>query len=65
MTKVRAKFTCTSIEDQPEFESKSVTFFPVIEGSEENKSFSNTLLQDRFNYKYPMKQKLLMLLKKE
>lgn len=40
MAIVRAKFECVGIEDQPEFESKSVSFSPVIDGSEENKSFS-------------------------
>lgn len=40
MAKVRAKFECVGIEDQPENESKSVSFSPVINGSDENKSFS-------------------------
>lgn len=40
MNNVRAKFTCVGIEDQPEFQQKNVSFFPVSEGSEENKSFS-------------------------
>jgi hypothetical protein len=40
MEKVRAKFTCNGINDNPLNEYKSVTFTPVISGSEENKSFS-------------------------
>jgi len=40
MAKVRAKFECVGIEDQPDYESKSVSFSPVINGSDENKSFS-------------------------
>jgi hypothetical protein len=40
MTKVRAKFECVGIDDQPKCESKNVSFTPVISGSEENKSFS-------------------------
>ena len=40
MKKVRAKFECVGIEDQPDYESKSVSFSPVIDGSDENKSFS-------------------------
>jgi len=40
MAKVRAKFECVGIEDQPDCESKSVLFSPVINGSDENKSFS-------------------------
>lgn len=40
MTKVRAKFTCNNIKNQPEYECKSVSFTPVTYGSEENKSFS-------------------------
>ena len=40
MSKVRAKFECVGIEDQPDNEMKSVSFSPVIDGSEENKSFS-------------------------
>lgn len=40
MPKVRAKFECTSVVNQPEYESKSVSFSPVINGSDENKSFS-------------------------
>lgn len=37
---VRAKFECVGIEDQPDYESKSVSFSAVINGSDENKSFS-------------------------
>jgi hypothetical protein len=40
MSKVRAKFECVGITDSPEFEQKEVEFTPVLEGSEENKSFS-------------------------
>lgn len=40
MTKVRAKFECVGIEDQPDYEQKLVRFSPVIEGSDENKSFA-------------------------
>ena len=40
MTKVRAKFVCTSVEDQPTYEQKVVSFSAVISGSEENKSFA-------------------------
>lgn len=40
MSQVRAKFTCTGITDNPEYQSKSVSFMPVTDGSEENKSFS-------------------------
>lgn len=40
MSKVRAKFVCTGIVDYPKAEQKHVSFTPVIEGSEENKSFS-------------------------
>lgn len=40
MNKVRAKFVCIAVQDQPEFESKSVQLIPVTDGSEENKSFS-------------------------
>lgn len=38
--KVRAKFYCASITDYPENEIKAVDFWPVVDGSEENKSFS-------------------------
>jgi hypothetical protein len=37
---VRAKFACTYIQDNPEYENKTVNFTPVVSGSEENKSFS-------------------------
>lgn len=40
MSQVRAKFVCTGIQDYPENEQKNVMFSPVINGSEENKSFS-------------------------
>lgn len=40
MKKVRAKFVCTCVEDQPTYEQKVVSFSPVISGSEENKSFA-------------------------
>ena len=38
--KVRSKFVCVSVEDQPTYEQKVVSFSPVISGSEENKSFA-------------------------
>lgn len=40
MPQVRAKFVCTGIQDNPQYENKTVSFSPVISGSEENKSFS-------------------------
>lgn len=40
MTKIRAKFMCTWIEDQPIYEQKIVSFSAVTSGSEENKSFA-------------------------
>lgn len=40
MSKVRAKFECIGIDDQPTAEQKVVKFSPVINGSEENKSFA-------------------------
>jgi hypothetical protein len=40
MAQVRAKFVCDGIQDNPECESKSISFSPVTTGSEENKSFS-------------------------
>ncbi len=40
MPQVRAKFVCTGITDSPEYQNKSVSFSPVINGSDENKSFS-------------------------
>jgi hypothetical protein len=38
--KVRAKFYCSGIEDQPDYKQKVVGFYPVTTGSEENKSFA-------------------------
>lgn len=38
--KVRSKFVCVSVEDQPTYEQKVVSFSPVVSGSEENKSFA-------------------------
>jgi hypothetical protein len=38
--KVRAKFVCVGIEDQPTYEQKVVSFSAVVSGSEENKSFA-------------------------
>jgi len=40
MNKIRAKFVCTAIEDQPAYEGKLVSFSAVLDGSEENKSFA-------------------------
>ena len=40
MKKVRAKFQCIKVEDHPDNQQKLVDFTPVIEGSEENKSFA-------------------------
>lgn len=40
MEKVRAKFQCIKIEDQPGSQQKLVDFLAVIDGSEENKSFA-------------------------
>ena len=40
MSKVRAKFMCNAVQDTPEYQSKSILLSPVIDGSEENKSFS-------------------------
>lgn len=40
MSTVRAKFECIGIQEQPEAEGKTITLVPVIDGSEENKSFS-------------------------
>lgn len=37
---VRAKFICTGVSDSPETQSKNVSFMPVVDGSEENKSFA-------------------------
>lgn len=40
MKKVRSKFVCTGVKDSTESETKSVSFSPVVNGSDENKSFS-------------------------
>ena len=40
MNKVRAKFVCTGVEDQPFHKQKAVSFSAVTSGSEENKSFA-------------------------
>lgn len=40
MSKVKAKFMCSHISDDPERQQKTVTFYPVTSGCEENKSFS-------------------------
>jgi hypothetical protein len=40
MEKVRAKFQCVKVEDQPVYRQKLVDFEPVMDGSEENKSFA-------------------------
>lgn len=40
MEKVRAKFKCIKVEDQPNSGQKLVDFTPVIDGSDENKSFA-------------------------
>lgn len=40
MQKVRAKFECYGIQDQPEFEQKQVSLSAVTTGTDENKSFS-------------------------
>ena len=40
MSRVRAKFVCNGIKDEKDYGYKSVSFSPVIDGSEENKSFS-------------------------
>nr|WP_321409353.1 hypothetical protein [uncultured Carboxylicivirga sp.] len=40
MKKVRAKFECINIEDQPDYQQKVVEFVPVLDGSDENKSFA-------------------------
>jgi len=40
MRTVKAKFECTGIDDQPEYQGKHVELVPVVTGSEENKSFS-------------------------
>lgn len=38
--KVRAKFYCAAVNDEPTFKQKTVVFYPVTDGSEENKSFA-------------------------
>jgi hypothetical protein len=38
--KIRAKFECVKVEDFPNHEQKLVQCTPVIEGSEENRSFA-------------------------
>ena len=38
--KVRAKFKCTYVKDQPDFQQKTVSFYVVTDGCEENKSFA-------------------------
>ena len=40
MDKVRAKFQCNVVKDQPESETKFVELWAVTDGSEENKSFA-------------------------
>lgn len=40
MSKIRAKFECLNITDNPEQKSKHVVFMAVTDGSEENESFS-------------------------
>ena len=40
MPQVRAKFVCNGIQDNPQYENKTVSFTPVISGSEENKTFA-------------------------
>jgi hypothetical protein len=40
MSQVRSKFVCSKIEDQPTYAQKVVSFYPVVSGSEENKSFA-------------------------
>ena len=40
MSKVRAKFVCTRVEDHPTYEQKTVYFLAVTSGSKENKSFA-------------------------
>ena len=37
---VRAKFVCTNVQNNPQTQSKSVALSPVIDGSDENKSFA-------------------------
>lgn len=40
MTRVRAKFVCTGIVDNPEYKQKTVSFVPVINDCKENESWS-------------------------
>jgi hypothetical protein len=40
MEKVRAKFQCVKVKDQPDAQQKLVDFTAVIDGNEENKSFA-------------------------
>jgi hypothetical protein len=40
MSTVKAKFNCIGVEDFADQKQKRVTFGPVIDGSEENKSFA-------------------------
>lgn len=40
LNRVRAKFRCDGINDSPKSETVNVFFYPVADGSEENKSFS-------------------------
>lgn len=40
MSKVRAKFVCDAVSNNEEYQQKNVSLIPVIDGSEENKSFS-------------------------
>lgn len=40
MQKIKAKFLCTGVVDHPAGQQKSVSFTPVISGSDENKSFA-------------------------
>lgn len=38
--KIKAKFLCIGVLDNPSAEQKSVSFMPVVSGSDENKSFA-------------------------
>lgn len=40
MSKVRAKFVCTNVNDSPDYQQKLINLMPVTTGSEENKSFA-------------------------
>lgn len=40
MARIKAKFVCTNVMDQPESEQKVVSFSPVVTGSVENESFA-------------------------